>query len=414
MADAEVDTPSGQPLLVFVHIPKTAGTTLRTVLSMNEPGARSRALGNVFKGGGGISKTPIVRLRDGKGPDLTNVRLVRGHVPLGIREYLPQDRELRCFTFLREPVDRTLSHYFAIREAGRVYGLPPLTADATLDDAFEGGYLHDNLQTRMLSGQPEPFGQVDGEMFKQAKHNLRAGLACFGLTERFDESLVLAKQRLGLNTILHDSNSRVNTTRPRGDEVPADLRRAAERSNRYDIRLYRYAQKLFDSAPERQGPEFQVDAAALRAAKGDGGIELDAPAPPGFAGDDQVWRMLLDARATLLRMQFERERHRSPRVPTTVQQEVLENQIKAARVRTRKLEREVERLRAVRSRADELEAEVERLRVAVSRTEELEQEIARTNERLAAARSRKDKLEQRMERLRSGRGNAGRAQRRKA
>ena len=163
MADAEVDTPSGQPLLVFVHIPKTAGTTLRTVLSMNEPGARSRALGNVFKGGGGISKTPIVRLRDGKGPDLTNVRLVRGHVPLGIREYLPQDRELRCFTFLREPVDRTLSHYFAIREAGRVYGLPPLTADATLDDAFEGGYLHDNLQTRMLSGQPEPFGQVDGE-----------------------------------------------------------------------------------------------------------------------------------------------------------------------------------------------------------------------------------------------------------
>src|SRR5262245_11315301 len=265
MADANVDTRSGPPLLVFVHIPKTAGTTLRTVLSMNEPGARSRALGNVFKGGGGISKTPIARLRDGKGPDLTNVRLLRGHVPLGIREYLPrylpQDRELRCFTFLREPVDRILSHYFAIRGAGRGYGLPPLTAAATLDDALEGGYLHDNLQTRMLSGLPEPFGEVDGEMLKQAKHNLREGLAFVGLTERFDESLVLAKQRLGLRTILHDSNSRVNTSRPRGDEVPADLRRAAERYNRYDIRLYRYAQKLFDSAPERQESEFQVEAA---------------------------------------------------------------------------------------------------------------------------------------------------------
>jgi hypothetical protein len=67
VADAAVDRgPQREPLLVFVHIPKTAGTTLRTILSMNEPGARSRALANVFKGGGGISKTMIERLRKGE------------------------------------------------------------------------------------------------------------------------------------------------------------------------------------------------------------------------------------------------------------------------------------------------------------------------------------------------------------
>src|ERR671918_2980811 len=80
------DKVAAAPLLVFIHIPKTAGTTLRTVLSMNEPGARSRALGNVFKGGGGVSKALIERLRGGKGPDLEAVRLIRGHFPLGIRE----------------------------------------------------------------------------------------------------------------------------------------------------------------------------------------------------------------------------------------------------------------------------------------------------------------------------------------
>jgi hypothetical protein len=406
------------PLLVFVHIPKTAGTTLRTVLNMNEPGSRSRALGNVFKGGGGLNKAPIARLRAGKGPDLTRVRLVRGHVPLGIREYLPkhlpEGRELRCFTFLRDPIDRTLSHYFAIRETGRGYRLPPLAADAALEDALEGGYLHDNLQTRMLSGLPEPFGEVDDEMLERAKRNLRDELAFFGLTERFDESLVLAKQRLGLRAILYGSSSRVNTSRPRGDDISAALRRAAERCNPYDIRLYRYAQELFDNAPERQGAEFQVEAAALHAAKDHGEIKLDAPPPPAFSGDDQAWRMLLDARAGLLRMEFERERHRIPRSPATVQQEALEKQLGAARSRARKLELEVERLKVAAARADELGQEVARLKVAAARSDELEREIAKTNERLAAARSRKNKLEQRMERLRSGRENAERAVRRKA
>jgi len=297
------------PLLVFVHIPKTAGTTLRAILGTNEPGPRSRALGNVFKGGGGISKALIERLRNGRGPELAGVRVVRGHFPLGIREYLPrylpQDRELRYFTFLRKPDDRTLSHYFAIRAAGRGYGLPPLSAEATLKEALAGGYLYDNLQTRMLSGQPEPFGEVDEAMLEQAKHNLREGLVFFGLTERFDESLVLARRRLGLRTILYGSNSRVNAKRPRGDAVPAQLRHAAERCNRYDSELYRYAEQLFEAAPEREQPDFEIELAALRAARTDGDVELEAPAPASYNGDRHSWQLLLHARATLLRVERE-------------------------------------------------------------------------------------------------------------
>ena len=100
--------------------------------------------------------------------------------------------------------------------------------------------MHDNLQTRMLSGLPEPFGEVDDEMLERAKHNLRDGLVFFGLTERFDESLVLAKQRLGLRSILYRSNSRVNTSRPRGDEIPPTAA-SGRACNRYDTELYHYA-----------------------------------------------------------------------------------------------------------------------------------------------------------------------------
>jgi hypothetical protein len=397
-------------VLVFIHIPKTAGTTLRAVLNRNEPGKRSLALSNVFKGGGGTTMAPIGRLRKDKGPDLTGVALVRGHVPLGIREhlrkYLPKQRkELRCFTFLREPVDRTLSHYFAIRETGGWTGLPPLAADATLDDALACGYLHDNLQTRMLSGLVEPLGEVTEEMLEQAKHNLREGLVFFGLTERFDESLVLAKRRLGFRSILYGSSGRVNASRPRGEHVPAEILRAAERCNRHDIELYRYALELFDKAPERQELEFEVELAALRVAKANPGDNVETPPPHTYPGKDRDWRILLNAAVNLMRTEWElaestvryavvRERMTATQtelrdladLPTETQdlkREVL--RLRAANTKTAELERQLEELEATLVEAREVELQLEQLMETASRTQALEQEVERPN---AAPRSR--------------------------
>jgi hypothetical protein len=258
------------PLLFFVHVPKTGGTSFATVLRMNEPGTRIRRLGNVFKGGRGGLKNSVDLERTARIVQLSGTRVITGHVPLGLRDYLPDDREVRCCTILRDPVERTLSHYYqrcrnARLDLARKDGLPP-SAGATIEAAIEGGYLFDNLQTRMLSGLEDPFGPVDEVMLERAKHNLAEELVTFGLVERFSESVVLAKHRLGLRTIL-TSLRRVDSERPRGDEVPEDMRREAERWNGYDLELYRYAEQLFDAAPERAELEFCVDLAALAAAQ---------------------------------------------------------------------------------------------------------------------------------------------------
>jgi len=309
---------SDEPLLCFIHVPKTAGTAVRSILKSNYPGElNARPLTNVFKGGGGISPKGLEPLRQKPHAlELDRVRALHGHYPLGIREYLERalpHRRVRCFTFLRDPVERSISHYFQVLEVAPMRdpdhlraGLMPLPRDTTFDGAVEAGYLHDNVQTRMLSGDAEPFGEVTEETLERAKSNVET-LALVGISERMDESLVLAKQRLGFRNIMYDSWRRVNASRPRGSDVPEQLRSAARRYNDYDLELYRFARERFGQAPERERLEFHVELAALRAAVAGDGTEVNQPVPPSiFAGGQREWRLLVELRAELLRLEAAR------------------------------------------------------------------------------------------------------------
>src|SRR4051794_16654677 len=315
---ARIAEPVPHEVCVFIHVPKTAGTTVRTVIRTSEPGERNGRPGaNVFRGGGGSNPKTLEKLRDQPHTlDLNAVRVLHGHLPFGASQYLERafpDHVFRYFTFLRDPVERSLSHYFEVlRRPRRVFEdgevgdeLAPLPPGTTFEQAVEAGYLHDNVQTRMLSGTVEPFGPITQEALEQAKRNLAERFALVGLTERLDESLVLAKQRLGFRNIFVASR-RVNTSRPRGAQVPAELRDAAQGANAYDIELYRFARELFERIPERDQLEFQVELAALRSAKAEGSSEAPAAPSPQFQGGEREWSMLIDARAKLLRLERQR------------------------------------------------------------------------------------------------------------
>ena len=85
----------------------------------------------------------------------------------GLRDVLPPDA--RYLTVLRDPVERTLSHYgylVAPRDvAERPHGLlartTPYRPDLTLEEALaDPRYLPDNLQTRMLVCSRSPFEEL--------------------------------------------------------------------------------------------------------------------------------------------------------------------------------------------------------------------------------------------------------------
>jgi len=204
--------------VVLVHIPKTAGSTFAALLKREVPG-RSRRVPPVFR----KPERTHERLREvvAAAPPFT---FVHGHVPLTVwREYFPQ---ARFATFLREPVARTYSHYRHALEVGSAL------------EPFEVRTVPDNLQTRLLCGLPDPLTRpADDELLDAALRELD-GFAFYGFTERFDESLLLARDALALRSIEYRAEN------VRGSVVPPDDVDALKRGNELDLELYAHALRL--------------------------------------------------------------------------------------------------------------------------------------------------------------------------
>lgn len=242
-------------LIAFVHIPKTAGTTLNSVLAaefsaddrceimmrgmswiLPRPEIIRRPL---------ISFSKIRRLRASV-RSRRSLRLVHGHFDLSIVRHLPADTHY--FTLLRDPVERAISHYYHYRrrETERVH---PLAMRSSLAEWVGSCGLveMDNGQTRRLAGEMNvPCGRVTRETLERAKSNL-AAFAAVGLSERFNESLALLARVFGWSTHPYVAQN-VGANRPRRSALDPETIEALERCNRLDLELYRYATALFERA----------------------------------------------------------------------------------------------------------------------------------------------------------------------
>jgi hypothetical protein len=113
--------------------------------------------------------------------------------------------------------------------------------------------LH-NGQAKLLAGDennPAP------NLLQLARRNLREHFVVVGLTERFDESLILMKRRLGWNWIWYTPRN-VASSRPTRSEIPSSTIRLIERTNEKDVELYAFAKDLFEEQIREQGKGFQL------------------------------------------------------------------------------------------------------------------------------------------------------------
>jgi hypothetical protein len=165
---------------------------------------------------------------------------------------------------LRHPVERILSlyHFERLVEAnyGEHQGLK-MSTDTTVQSFVQTPPFTDvdNGQTRRISGCAPDTGRCDRAMLQQAKDNLRKHFAVIGLTERFDETLLLLKHAFDwTNDVFYYPRN----TNPERSAVPRMPKEAVEmilKSNAFDYELYQFAVELMESAIVSYGASFQQD-----------------------------------------------------------------------------------------------------------------------------------------------------------
>jgi hypothetical protein len=225
--------------LVFVHIPKAAGTSLREVIARQYPRRVQLA-----------TEGPIVLSERQR----QSVRVLVGHVDYDT--YAQLAAPVDVITMLRDPVQRIISlYYYILRRPAHPF--QELVQGCSLERFAASGWeqVRDH-QVRQISGGPAPD-------LEAAKRNLMHGMRVFGIAERFDESLLLMQRALGWGHVLHRVLN-MTADRPRGADIPRRAIAEIERANPADLELYAWASAEFTRRLARQDEAFGRSLRRLR------------------------------------------------------------------------------------------------------------------------------------------------------
>lgn len=252
-----IDT-SAEPLLIFLHIPKTGGTTLSTIIRRQYD---ERDVYRVTK----VADAPYSRRLEDL-PQLIpkQTRIVLGHMEFGLHDVLR--RQASYVTLLRDPVERVLSHYSMILARPHHPFHTALVSEAVTLEQYASGdrfTAADNLQTRLLSGWGMRPERCPESALEVARRNLSEHFPVVGLAERFEETVILLKRTFRWGFVLY-AKENLATNRPRRESLDDATLRAVERSNRLDLELYRHAEKTLDETVATQRFDFEIELEAFK------------------------------------------------------------------------------------------------------------------------------------------------------
>ena len=236
MPPHEVNGPlDSNKILVFLHIPKTAGTTLKTILLRHY---RPAHVFRFYDEEHHVSLLSELKRRLKDGPRVT---MILGHMGWGIHKFI--DHPVEYVTVVRHPVSRVISLYQHI--AGK--SSHPLHAEVSrmsLDDFVRSGIDSStcNDQVRFLSGDKlegdlgiRRGGESDQESLSRAMHNINHEISMVGISERFDETLLLLKHLKGWRDRFYTP---LNVSRRDADQPKPETLAVIRQGNHLDMQLY--------------------------------------------------------------------------------------------------------------------------------------------------------------------------------
>jgi len=247
--------------LIFLHIPKTAGTTLNRIIEWQYSPLSIFTM-DPYR----IRATPE-RLRKLSEQRRRRLRVVRGHLYYGIHEFLPQGATY--MTMLREPVARFFSSYYFIQRRP----LHPMHRKVTTERIGVEDFIRltphrQNLQCSLIAGIKND-GSCDERTLEKAKKNLVDSFSVVGICERFEESLVLFSEIFGWEVPFYE-NRKVAKNRPRVEPSAVEM---IKEHNRLDLELYEFGKQLFEESLRKREAAVRAGLDNLRQLSKPGSME---------------------------------------------------------------------------------------------------------------------------------------------
>jgi hypothetical protein len=233
--------------LLFVHIPKTAGSTLHSILTQQYH--RRRTLVTVDP------DDPLMIGGEEQNQQQAECAfdLVIGHCPVGAHRRDPSIKYASC---IRDPAKRIISLYYFAKNYPKHYLYQPLNdGNVSLKD-----YVSSDLSTelsngmvRMLSGMEDyRRGEVDQKVFEQTRKIIQEHFVLIAITERFDESILVLQRLLGISTP-YFFKRKVGKYPDDREEVTPEVISLIRERNPFDFQLYEYANQLLDEKKKETG-----------------------------------------------------------------------------------------------------------------------------------------------------------------
>lgn len=229
----QVSDPNAPPLL-FLHLPKTAGGSIRELIE------------NAYQ----IPDLYLFYLNEGvtyeqAAVEANGARLVYGHFAHGFHANLGCAPLYTCF--LRNPIERTISHYYYVIAAAEDSGLEGEMARSagSIGKFIERTrlYTNENMMCRIISGFLDNMSISDDALFGRAMRHMDQQFPVFGITELMPLSLEVMRRSIGLP--VDSLPPQVNKGNYRLKELTDHDIEQVVRVNQADLRLYRWAVDRF-------------------------------------------------------------------------------------------------------------------------------------------------------------------------
>jgi hypothetical protein len=242
--------------LIFIHIPKSAGRTLKSVIDrqFNQSEVYSIS-GDVHQAFRSFTQLPE--------SEREKFRYINGHMYFGIHHYTK--KPCNYITMLRHPINRVISHYYYVLRSPDHYLYTKVKSEnMSLED-----YVSNDLSTELENGQTRFISGIKTdehatfEMLEKAKINISNSFIIAGVMERFDESLILMKKALGWKNVFYIKGN-VNPKRTSKAEIPESTLRLIQSKNQLDMELYTFVKDNFDKLVRHEKISFQSEVQLFR------------------------------------------------------------------------------------------------------------------------------------------------------